>query len=132
MIVKRKFHIMSIKSSLNVWSNFDKRSLDYLIILGKVDWLSGRGSLWSLRSKFFCSVYRDLVWFHKPKNHSFNCPANAIQWTFSIVDLIIVPFKLYRLIKVCHWCKRVFKAELQWASITPQNDFFQLIIYPLF
>ena len=89
---------MSIKS----FFDFDKRWLDYLIILGKVDQLNQRHSLWSLRFKFFRCFYRDFVWFHKPKNHSFNCPANTVHETFSMTDLVIVLLKLCWLIKVCH------------------------------
>ena len=52
---------MSIKSSVNVLSDFDEWWLDYLIILGKVDWLNGRHNLWILRCKFYRFVYRDFV-----------------------------------------------------------------------
>ena len=93
--VKITFHIMSIKSSLNVWTDFDKRWINYLIILGKVDWLNGQHSLWSLRFKFFHCVYRDFVWFHHRKNQSSNCPANTIHGTFTFMKgLVIVPLKV--------------------------------------
>ena len=113
---------MNIKRSLNAWSDFDKRWLDYviifdkrwldyaiifvkqwldyLIIFGKVDLLNGQDSLWKLHSKFFRFVYRDFVLFHQSKNPSFNCPVNNIYWTLSMVGLVIVPPKLYWLIKV--------------------------------
>ena len=55
--VKRTFHIISTNNPLNVW----------LIILGKIDWLNGWHSLWSLRCKFFRCVYGDFAWFHQPK-----------------------------------------------------------------
>ena len=127
---KRTFHIVSIKISLNVWSDFDKRWLDYLIILGKVAWLNRRQRLWRLRCKF--CVYRDFIWFYQPKNLSLNYPPNTILQTFPyMVGLVIVSLKLYWLIKVCQ-CKHVFRAELRWASITPQNNFSQWFFHPLF
>ena len=54
------------------------------------------------RCKFFRCVYRDFVWFHQLKNHSFHCLTNSIHETFSMVGPVIVPLKLYCLIKVCH------------------------------
>ena len=87
---------MSINNSLNVLGDLDKRWLNHLIILEKVDWLNGRHSLWSLHCKFFGCAYRDFIWFHQPKNHSFNCPANTIYGIFLIVDLAVVPLKLYQ------------------------------------
>ena len=82
---------MSIKSSLTVWSNFDKQWFDYLIILGKVDWLNERHSIWSLHCKFFHCVYRDFISFHQNKNDSFNCSSSTIHGTFSMVGFVIVP-----------------------------------------
>ena len=60
--------MLSIKISLNVWSDFDKRWLDYLIILGKVDWLNGRHSIWSLAENFSAVFIVILFDFTNPKN----------------------------------------------------------------
>ena len=55
----------------------------------------GRHSLWYLHCKFFRCVYCDSVWFHQPKNHSFNYLASTDYGNFLIVGFVILPLNLY-------------------------------------